>query len=209
MKGMGPDEDYVILGETPISELKMTGFASDNGQYLNLGMRTLMFLDENKEYLSKWDWITFVDDDAYVFRGRLRNKLKKEDSKDMSIVMGKTPGEIVITMNNTPVRFTLMHGGATISLNKLAVHHMLNYLDKNRSWLFDRSKLSHSFFSFGDVCVSFLCRKSRAKIINCPFHMSFIHHKFNRLNHSDYYKIITSHNMTDEDKQKLYEVDIS
>jgi len=207
MKHIGPDEDYVILGETHIPELKMAGFTSDDGSYLNLGMRTLMFIDEYSDFLRQWDWITFVDDDAYIFRKRLRKEFCKVDDDLHSIMMGKSPGERVITMGGKPTRFTLMHGGATISLNKIAVNRMLNYLESNRECLYDRAHNDPSFYSFGDVCVSYLCRKSRSKIINSPFKFSFLNYKKERLKHKDFYRIITSHYLTNEDKKKLYELD--
>lgn len=209
LKHMSKNEDYIILGEVDIPELKMAGFTSDDGSYLNLGMRTLLFLDKYSDFLRKWDWITFVDDDAYIFKRRLRKKLEKEDTKGMGIIMGKTPGNRVFQMNGYNIKFALMHGGATISLNNIAINRMLDYLDNNRSWLYDRSKVDPSFLSFGDVCVSFLCRKTRAKIINCPYLMSFSNYKDSRLKMADYYKIITSHYLSNEDKKNLYKVDFS
>lgn len=209
MRNIGPDEDYVILGEISIPELKMVGFASDNGQYLNLGIRTLMFLDQYSDFLKKWDWITFVDDDAYLFTRRLRKKFKEEDDELHGVVLGKIIGsEQHIEMNRVKTRFSLIHGGATISLNKVATNRMLDYLEANKDWLFDRSRVSHSFASFGDVCVSYLCRKTRSRIVNCPFKLSYTHHKFNGLKYSDYRKIISSHRVGDEDKKKLYEFDM-
>lgn len=207
MNEMSSDEDYIILGEVNIPELKMAGFYSDNGQYLNLGMRTLMFLDHYSDYLKKWDWITFVDDDAYVFKKRLRKKLQREDSHRQGVVVGKSPGERVITMNKESVRFPLMHGGATISLNATAVKRVLDYLEENKDVLYDRKKVDPGFLSFGDVCVSYLCKKIRAKIINCSFEMSYLNHKLDRLKFSDYYQIITTHNVNDDDKKKLHKID--
>jgi len=207
MKHIGPDEDYIILGETRIPELKMTGFNSDDGSYLNIGMRTLMFLDEYSDFLRQWDWITFVDDDAYIFRKRLRKEFNKVDDKNKSIIMGKTPGERQMIVGGSPVSFTLMHGGATISLNRRAVQTMLLYLDKNRESLYNRDRNDSAFYSFGDVCVSCLCRKSRATIINSPYKFSFLNFKKERLKNKDFYRIITSHYLTNEDKKKLYELD--
>lgn len=208
MNGMGSNEDYIILGETSIPELKMLGFPSDNGQYLNLGIRTLMFLDEYDEYLKEWDWITFVDDDAYLFRNRLIKKIKKLDQGNRGIVVGKSVGHRRFIMNGLPIKFTLMHGGATISLNRIATCKMIDYLKKNKNWLYDNSSTNKSFRSFGDVCVSFLVRKSLSKIINCPFEMSFLNYKTERLKGSDLYKIISTHNVNNEDKKKLYELDL-
>lgn len=209
MNNMSPNEDYIVLGETCIPEFKMVGFPSDNGQYLNLGVRTLMFLDEYSEFLKKWDWITFVDDDAYLFRSRLRKMLEDVDKKNMGLVVGKHVGKRKFVMNSVPARLTLMHGGATISFNRLAVKRTLDYIKDNKEWLYDNSKTAKGFRHFGDVCVSFLCQKIRATIINRPFEMSYRHHKFSRLKHSEYHKIISSHNLNDEDKRQLYEFDFS
>lgn len=200
------DEDYIILGEVEIPELKMIGFPNDNGEYLNLGMRTLIFLDKYDEYLRQWDWITFVDDDAYVFKHRLRKKLCSINKNEPTVI-GNSPGNRQMNMVSKKVNFTLMHGGATININNIATINMLNYLKKNKELLFDRSKVDRSFMSFGDVCVSYLIKKTMTKILICPKEFSFIHHKFHNFNFIEHYKFITSHRVSGIDKKKLFELE--
>ncbi len=207
LSGLSDDEDYILMGETPMPELKMAGFWEDNGQYLNLGWRKLKFLSEYRDYLTQFDYITFVDDDGYLFRNRLKNLIYNRYSPDEPFIIGHSlRANQVRVIKRTKLKYKILHGGATITCTnrmiKNGIHTIDKYPDEFLGKLLPRDIRRHT-----DVALSYLSGMCKAEMRAHNRQLSFRHHKEMRYKMSDYYKIISTHYASAEDKYFLHDIE--
>lgn len=206
LRGLSPDEDYILMGEASIPELKMVGFWEDNGLYSNVGWRKLNFMDKYRDYLLQYDWITFVDDDGYLFRSRLTRLLNNYPINSSPLLVGHSLGSsIVKKINNTQVKFKILHGGATISCNRASMQRMLSTYDKKR-YHFENS-LQKDIRRNGDIALSYLSQMAKCSYRSHRHQLLYYNYKKYKLSLLDMYKIISTHYADEDDKRFLYEID--
>ena len=205
MRGMGKDEDYVLMGEKSIPELNMVGFEDDDGHYCSIGKRKLRFIDEYRELLLNYDWITFIDDDAYLFRNRHKEFLKGYDHRKPHIIGHRMGREVTNRLDKNLYKYRLFHGGATITISSATVSESLLRVDKFRKVFYEN--LSPQERMFGDVAASYFASLSYSKPIVDKYLFNYRSYKMFRYKMKDFYKIISSHYLTEQDKYFLYDME--
>lgn len=127
------NNSYLFLGEINIPELNMIGFPNDNGTSHYINHRIYDFIKKNNEYLKQWDWITFIDDDSYVFCDRLIKKLEFFN-EELPILIGNSHRSNcdVFNLNNSwqenmslTSDFNLKSG---LSINKYFVLKLIEFI---------------------------------------------------------------------------------
>lgn len=205
MKDLSDEEDYILMGEKTIPELKMVGFDGDNGQYDNVGWRKMQFISKYRDLLLDYDWTVFVDDDGYLFRDR-HEKFLKQFHPDRSYIVGRNLGNsIKKIIEKHMVKYKIMHGGASISVSRGLMKDMVRKLEAKKEYY--NNLMHYDIRKNGDIALSCLAYMSNGQSISKRELFHYKNHKIMRYTLEDYYRIISSHYATAADKIFLYNIE--